>query len=417
MNATVMTRWRTGGAALALSLVVSACAATPGVSSPATSPLGTPAATNAQVTPTPGVSPVSEWHLVTDQAPFTGATLTGIVAGGPGLVAIGAVQPPAGEPVAALFVSPAGLSWSQLAVPLGFTSWLAWPGSLAAGPSGVVAIGSVRDAETGAWRASPWLSTDGREWRPADPQPGFGGIIVTGASTTPEGFVAVGCRATETVCLGLAVLLSHDGLAWTRIPDVPGAKGLPEGVVAGASGLVAWGNDCVDVCGEVHGLLWTSTDGTDWAVVPSAPELEEAAFGAVAAWSGGFVAVGSEGHRDEQTGESSSSAAAWASPDGRSWTRVQDADAFEGASLTGVLASGSILVAVGSTVDGDFARAAMWTSADGLTWRRAPDTDAFDRGTMTGAAVGPAGLVAIGSVGTAEVSRPAVWVGPLPAAP
>ena len=169
-------------------------------------------------------------------------------------------------------------------------------------------------------------------------------------------------------------------------------------MAAGGQGLVAWGNDCVDVCGVVHVLLWTSTDGTAWAVVPSAPELEEAAFAAVAAWSGGFVAVGSEGHRDELTGESSS-AAAWVSTDGRSWTRARDADAFEGATLNGVLASGGLLFAVGSVVDGDFTRAAMWTSADGLTWRRAPDTDAVDRGTMTRAAVGPAGLVAIASGG------------------
>jgi hypothetical protein len=165
----------------------------------------------------------------------------------------------------------------------------------------------------------------------------------------------------------------------------------------------------------VHGLAAVQPPGFDGAIL-----------NAVVSFGGQFLAAGSFGG---QSGEPRR-AAVWGSPDGRSWTRVPDADAFAATfptfgglpgagGIDGLAAGGSGVVGVGGTGEwGTTARAAAWQSADGQVWRRslvAGSTSAF----MLDVAAGGPGFVAIGAAGIVD-PRPyqetqvyptgAVWV-------
>jgi hypothetical protein len=67
--------------------------------------------------------------------------------------------------------------------------------------------------------------------------------------------------------------------------------------------------------------------------------FEGASLTAIARIPGGLVAVGHKGL----------DAAAWISPDGETWTRLDDPQAFRDAYITGIVASDERLVAVGAT--------------------------------------------------------------------
>jgi hypothetical protein len=171
----------------------------------------------------------------------------------------------------------------------------------------------------------------------------------------------------------------------------------PVAVAAGGTGMAAvssWGS------------VWTSGDGRDWSPHPD-EVLVLGAVADVAAWSGGFVAVG----------EANGHAGVWLSPDGVTWTAVPDQEAFTGdvVRMVAVTAGGPGLVAVGQYDPNGFdSHAAVWLSADGLAWIRVDESSIEGAGAavpdevggsvelgqaiMSDVTAGGPGLIAVGTV-------------------
>lgn len=118
---------------------------------------------------------------------------------------------------------------------------------------------------------------------------------------------------------------------------------------------------------------------------------------AVTGYQDGFVAVGEDccGKADAVVG------AVWASPDGTSWTRIEPVDVFGASVVEQVAASGSRLVAIGTSraqPQGADPKTLVWLSGDGLAWRRSDAASAYFTASFrpAGIAGGPAGFIAWG---------------------
>jgi hypothetical protein len=284
--------------------------------------------------------------------------------------------------------------------------------ALAAGPQGLVAVGTVGDD------AGIWASLDGTAFAAVDAAasgPGTAGLAgsvrqrLDGVAVLGSGadarFVAVGADSTPTGTAGeldAAAWTSANGRDWTRAPHSREQLGGPgdqvmAAVTAGGPGLVAVGRS------GAGAAVWTSADGLVWTRVASAsltaPEGGEQRLRAVAAVPGGLVAVGSVTGADliERP-------AVWASTDGTAWARaplpdaLAAADADEGGpagSLRALLVTSNQVLALGD-VDGD---AAVWTSPNGVTWTAVPSSVT---GEVDGHAVlGGAGQQSIAGVAAA----------------
>lgn len=397
---------------LATVLVAAACGAAPGASPSASGTVSPTLATGTESgAGTPG-PPAMAWELVVDDPALGTAALVQAVAGGPGVVMLGvAGSSRRGDQRAVVFSSSDGRAWRAAPVELGWGG----SGSLASGAGGLVAAGTAHDPQTGTSRFVSWHSDDGERWDRGSTPPD-GAVRVTGLIDLGAGFLAVGCEVRET-CLGLVVLTSDDGRTFVRLATVPGSEsGVPLGVASGEPGYLAWATDCTDACAGEHVLIWLSEDGAGWTPAPGAPspEADDVRFAGVTDWEHGYVAVGAVGTVDRRTGAGTSEPTSWVSPDGQTWQRTAGGRSFEYGTLLAVINVGDHLIAAGSVPDGDSTRAALWISGDGATWDRVPDAEVFDRGMIVALAVGPAGLVAIGREGAGHVTRPAVWIGPLP---
>ena len=338
-----------------------------------------------------------------------------------------AVPPPALERRTSL--------WSQMS----FDDGNGFMGVVGAGP-GFIAVGS----EDG--NAAVWTSADGLTWlRVPHDEAVFGGggeLWMADVTVGGPGLVAVGgqdvcadlpaldtdgsVRVDEvgapeptTVCSdGNAVVwTSPDGLTWSRVPHHEVVFGGPDfsemtAVTAGGPGLVAvgtsagFGGGAALVEGESavdeSAAVWTSPDGLTWTRVPP----DEAVFGGpgwqsmfdVTVGGPGLVAVGQDGG-DQFWGNSlDDRPAVWTSPDGLTWTKVPDQDAFgRNSTMLGVTAGGPGLVAVGVGSVSASGVAHVWISSDGLGWSQVThDNPADVRGLMWDATVGGPGLIAAG---------------------
>lgn len=273
--------------------------------------------------------------------------------------------------------------------------------------------------------AAVWTSEDGTSWERVPHNVAvFGdGILMRDVVVGGPGLVAVG-QAGGGFRAG-AVLTSADGLTWERVPH---DEAIFEGedwawmhaVAVGGPGLVAVGGAG---SGERDAAAWTSEDGLTWTPVPH----DDAVFGgaghqeilSITAGGPGLVAVG----RDIDL-EHDSDAAVWTSPDGVTWTRVQNEDEVFGGEddqeMVDVVAGGPGLVAVGLdwAVDSP-PDAAVWTSTDGLSWSRVSHDGAIFGGSsyqqMLGVTAIDDGLVAVGlTLGEDDASaqESAVWTSP-----
>jgi hypothetical protein len=162
--------------------------------------------------------------------------------------------------------------------------------------------------------------------------------------------------------------------------------------------------------------VWTSVDGLEWSHVPTNDETFGSAGGnavmeSVTAGGPGLVAVGATGAGDQRK------AVVWTSGDGLEWTRLpHDDETFGGdggASMSGVIAGGAGLVAVGSTgdiVEDGSGSGVVWTSVDGLTWLRVVDDEAvFSDGSLSDVAVTSHGLVTVGAGGERAPDVQGYW--------
>jgi hypothetical protein len=221
------------------------------------------------------------------------------------------------------------------------------------------------------------VSTDGSPWQ-AVPYPkdeaSLGGNALDFASitATANAFVAVGVAGDKLAdaTTGAIVAWSTDGSNWMGLdPSLPEFAGRTMGAVAaGTGGLVAIGTDA-----SLAPVVWTSTDGSAWALA-SGGRLPQGRLRDLAGGPRGYVAVGSDG----------TNAVAWASADGHDWTAAAASPVLADASMTRVFWTGTRFLALGATSSGD---GAAWVSADGLAWTTLDTGVLFQRATITAAVV------------------------------
>jgi hypothetical protein len=157
----------------------------------------------------------------------------------------------------------------------------------------------------------------------------------------------------ESAAHGTRVWTSVDAVSWVA-GQVPDPAGTPLHMAAGPAGAVAVGFGGPE--------MWFSEAGSSWQklTLPSST-FKNASVRDVSAFSGGFVAAGSQDGR----------AAAWMSPDGRTWSKAVVEIHSGGASDLGhvyVAAHGLLAVGVlGGGGDAPFM--AGWSSTDGRSWK------------------------------------------------
>jgi hypothetical protein len=219
-----------------------------------------------------------------------------MVAGGPGFVAVGEI-----ESEAVVWTSPDGFAWSRVphdeaVFGLRLGDGNAMTGVTAGGP-GLVAVGSDglnSDNPTGRARAVVWTSIDGLTWSrlPHDEAVlgGEGDQGMFDVTAGGPGLVAVGENDH-----GAPVWTSTDGITWSQVPNdesVFSGEEFIYDVTVGGPGLVAVGYNPYGTL-----VMWTSRDGITWVI-------EHNAFGGgsengrphdVTVGGPGLVAVGSDG--------------------------------------------------------------------------------------------------------------------------
>lgn len=300
----------------------------------------------------------------------------------------------------------------------------------------LVAVGATALDDISSGDARAWTSTDGLTWQAVPTTPGMIDAEMESVAAGPSGFVAVGSdgfpggNTQLPGARGAAVWLSPDGRTWERVPEQASFQGaVMFGVLRTPSGYVAWG--------EIHDTggssppappIWTSSDGQQWerakgigdAGGPGAPIASIVAIG------DRLVAVGAR-----QLPESEDSVvvpAAWQSEDGgRTWTLAGSPElgsAPRAGGLRDVAVSGSELLAVGHLegapgASGGYS-AIAWRSTDqGATWVALPDEPSF-AGSLMERAVGiDAGFVVFGAADgqTALANPKLIWLAERPAAP
>jgi len=312
----------------------------PSSDSPTQSPVDTAAPT---LSPTLPVSS-GPWQPVAPQDAVAASQVQDVVWTGTRFIAAGTALDGAG----AFLRSPDGKTWKSGAS--GGTN--GFPERIAAGPKGVVAIGSI-DGKTASW-----ASADGIHWDyhlKVFPT-AFGAndmVHVTDVISTSTGWLAVG--RDDVACYA----------------------------------------DCVPA--PIRALVWTSTDGLAWTRVPAQSALRGGGMNAIAAIDGGFIAGGDADGR----------AAFWLSPDGLTWTRVADDPSFQSSTagdirrVVGIAVRDGVIVAVGMEqgLGGDYApTVTAWRSADGRTWAPA-SVERAREGQVFGVAATPTGFLATGPSG------------------
>ncbi|WP_433515708.1 hypothetical protein ACQP2T_08970 [Nonomuraea sp. CA-143628] len=168
--------------------------------------------------------------------------------------------------------------------------------------------------------------------------------------------VAVGSDTTSPTPRPLFLFSPDSGKTW-QLGQVNGSTtATVQRVVGGDGRWLASGGDGV---GAERGL-WTSTDGFTWAAVEqsglSAFRNGDLISG-IARTSSGFVAVG----RTTLTG-GATGPAAWQSPDGRAWERV-NMGGLDVRELKAVVAKGNTVVAIAESAPGEGSRVVR--SSDG----------------------------------------------------
>ena len=358
-------------------------------------PAPTPTATQRSEpvsTPTP---PGSAWHGAREPAVPRGHPAGWIESAAPwgkGFVAVGRGCRYEGRQFceAIVWTTANARRWTrtpaQRPLDLGFAIPLSGPEvgmfDVAAGRPGLVAVGyTARDG----MQATAWFSRDGVTWK----RRWIGSPNVSrvrAVAWTGTRFVIVGedrsdlrdWRDLGTAKVRAAVWTSRDGLTWTRVrhtrslraggfvdtSEDPITGGMRD-VVAGPDGLVAVGSVCRSATGTCSAAAWASADGRRWSRVAGMPAVGGVLESVARARDGsGYVATGRRSCGKRAPIELPSCTALVAtSPDGVTWTRRVFPQGSDMRTVTWV---GDRYV--GTTPDGPVL---VWTSRRGAAWVRA----------------------------------------------
>jgi hypothetical protein len=316
-----------------------------------------------------------------------------LVVGGPGYVRAGSIcgtvdAVVCGTQTPAVWVSTDAVTWDRVGED-DFAGVSGGISGVATSPAGFVAVGVTGDAFS---RGAVWVSPDGVAWTQVPDDDGVfageGHAVIESMTRGGPGYVAVGWENPTGSNTNAVVWTSVDGMLWDRVvdPDLLGGPAAQAadmtGVVAGGSGLVAYGSgvwlspdgsdwsrvegfafdlvtadpDSGALVGFTDGEVWTSVDGASWAQLGPLPQPN--AVGAAAWKDQVVVAVGGD-----------ESGVVWMSPDaGRTWITSDDGGfaAAEGrvTSFGDVLFDGSRFILSGSDCDQTAAdcHGIIWTS-------------------------------------------------------
>jgi hypothetical protein len=239
--------------------------------------------------------------------------------------------------------------------------------------SGFVAVGEDLQFN-GPVDGTIWSSPDGASWeRLATAINDLANAEIDNVTASGARLVAIGGpRAGDQSWdgSGRIVWISDDGRSWRRVGDEALFDGAsPTGLAGGPAGFVAWG----DV--DRQTLIFHSDDGVSWTRLSTGDLFDGSVIAAVKPYRGGFVAVGAHlpPPSNDLTvgGPDLSTAAAWWSPDGRTW---ESATVDQGFGLGSVHVGADGMIGLGGGgCGGCIGPAAMWRSADGRTWRHVGD--------------------------------------------
>ncbi len=261
-------------------------------------------------------------------------------------------------------------------------------------------------------------SADGVAWTRVTEIPhqirGFVDVIAGG-----PGFVLTMGYSTST-SVSVKVWRSTDGLRWRTAGHPVAFNNLePQALATGPRGLVILGQRYVSGSGyDEHFVPLQSRDGITWSKGGRQPAFEPLSFdvGPASVISGGpgYIAAGSYQPRS-QTG-----VAVWTSPDGLAWKRVHFVLPPSGyVEFDGLARIGPGFAVVGLLAppsQEDPARPTVWLSPDGSRWRSGislpfPADGPADWVQITGAAGGSARIVAVGDRSGGGRTQAEVWTG------
>ena len=336
-----------------------------------------------------------------------GATISGLGAGGSGLIAVRPGRTAAGAANGVAYFSPDGRTWQYAATIGPDPKTGGWTPSVVKGSSyGFVVTGTTAEGQMVAYTSTG----TGTSWLPTGPLGSAAVASVSGATVAPGGtVVALGATAAskisqEPVFLeagtdGTVRSVSLVGIPGATIPElkinstavagglqiaVGSANGYPavwRRTSAGAwtlvssLGLVAADPHLRALTSVTHGpagwlavgapgpVVLTSADGEIWGVAGGNITQDLAGVSAVAATSGpaGYVIVG----RLVAPG-GSCVADVWWSASMTSWTRAHDVNAADGSSQVLAVAAGAHgFVSAGS----HNSQPAVWTTSNGRAWK------------------------------------------------
>jgi hypothetical protein len=229
---------------------------------------------------------------------------------------------------------------------------------------------------------------------------GSGALTACLATTPPPSSATPGLPSSAGEVIATVAPLGTSYVWMPLDPGQFGGVGLQAVTTSTGGGLIGIGtwltSETPDGTAR-HPTIWTSDDGATWERLPDSVAFvsqrdrwEENVLDVVAS-ERGFVAVGVEEFDDA----SSADAAAWSSPDGRSWTRSTVEDGL-GRTMDQVIATAGGFVAIGEAgydFHAGFGEGtAVWTSPDGATWSRLPDREAPPRGTRLRSAIAGSGV-------------------------
>jgi hypothetical protein len=296
---------------------------------------------------------------------------------------------------AAVWGSPDGRTWERVPT-AGNDLANGQIDSVAAAGNRVVALGGARsgDADPGDGQRIVWISDDGRQWRRQAPDAAFAGASLRGLAGGPGGFVAWDADAS-----GTTLFWSADGTAWTRLATGAMFDGFGiTDLAPSRAGFVAVGARLPPPSNVVGGpdrsiaAAWWSPDGRTWApsTIDEGPGLRSLDVGA-----NGLIALGGG-----SCGGCVGPAAMWRSSDGRSWHHVGD----DVSGWPAYASDGARIVRDEWQASGD-----VFESTDGAAWRRIGSHERVDQYGLT---VGTHGILITESIargGPPDEADAGVW--------
>jgi hypothetical protein len=407
-------------AAVVAVLVLAGCASAPSSPSGATAaPAPTASSTRgpdggaqsrpSARSPTPSiVAPAASWTRLPTSDALRGATLSRLVSGPTGLLAVGSSE----RSGFVAWTSADGGEWvGSMVVANGVAT------AAVARSDGFVVLGKIGDGSE-LEQAIAWQSPDGGVWT---------GARIDGLKTSPIGVASITGRITT-----FAIRAPSGGeptLAWSSgnlrswTSDRLGGGGYSNAAglaaLSDGSGLAfgRWSVEPMDTAPFPPGeaAFWRSTDGRAWQKTVDDQDFASALITDIAQREG--AAIVAVGQRWNPAGppDQAYAMAFWASSDGESWDRTEGPASLDPALVPErvvITPAGYLLVASAPTGGSN---ALVAASADGRTWAAIDPAIAFDGGRANDVAFHGNRLVAVGQLlpaNGASGGDAGVWIGP-----